>query len=57
MSGKVPYHLPVERMLTHSSRGFAVIAPEKALEEVQVQTWATQHKMRVDEDEVMSTNE
>lgn len=36
------------------SRGFAVIAPEKALESVQV--WGTEHAIRVEEDQVVSSS-
>ncbi|CAM1509264.1 Fc.00g030030.m01.CDS01 [Cosmosporella sp. VM-42] len=34
-------------------KGFAVIAPEQAL--VSVQTWGTEHHIRVEEDEMVST--
>ncbi|KAG5926370.1 hypothetical protein E4U42_003377 [Claviceps africana] len=35
-------------------KGFAVIAPEKALEAVQ--TWGTEHSLRVEEDKMVSSH-
>lgn len=38
--------------LLNSIRGFAVVAPEQALQVVQI--WGTEHAIRVEEDEVVS---
>jgi hypothetical protein len=38
-----------------SRRGFAVVAPETALETIQ--TWGTEHSMRVEEDEVVTLDD
>lgn len=40
--------------LADISRGFAVVAPKKALESVSVSAYGTEHQIRVEEDDVVS---